>query len=128
MFGFGRRRGDAAFVVVRGEIVGVSFGRSTGGEGNQTTRYAVRVMVRPDGGAEFEVLINVKLRGTAGPMIGEETWVRYLPSAPRRAEFDRERIKDRCYDRVRDNPGLRVVVDTLYRHGDLPVSVFATAR
>jgi hypothetical protein len=129
MFGLGRRAGADA-VVVRGEIVRVDFGaqRGDGQSGAQTSRYTVRVLVLPDDASSFEALIKVKLRGTAGPMVGEETWVRYDPATPERIDFDRDRIKDRCYDRVRVNPGLRVVVDTLYRHGDSPVSVIATAR
>ncbi|GAA3275992.1 hypothetical protein Dvina_05045 [Dactylosporangium vinaceum] len=119
MFGLGRKPGANA-IVARGEIVHVELKEPIG--------YTVRVLVLPDSGASFEAEIKVRLRGTAGPMIGEETWVRYEPAARGRIEFDRERIKDRSYDRVRVNPGLRIVVDTLYRYGDQPVSVIATAR
>ncbi|WP_433214800.1 hypothetical protein ACQP00_04645 [Dactylosporangium sp. CS-047395] len=116
MFGFGRKPGANA-VTARGEIVRVDFGAKS--------NFTVRVLVMPDDTASFEADIKVRLRGTAAPMIGEETWVRY---APGRIDFDRDRIKDRSYDRVRTNPGLQNVVDTLYRHGDPPVSVIATAR
>ncbi|GAA4247573.1 hypothetical protein [Dactylosporangium darangshiense] len=129
MFGLGRGSGGDA-VTARGEIVHVEFGlQNVDGYGNaRASRYTVRVRVFPDDGGSFEASIKVKLRGTAGPMIGEETWVRYEPGKPGRINFDRERIKVRAYDRVQANPGLRVVVDTLYRHGDPPVSVIATAR
>ncbi|WP_432985769.1 hypothetical protein [Dactylosporangium sp. CA-233914] len=128
MFGLGRRAGANA-VTARGEIVHVGFGLQSGSpEHGQTARYTVRVLVFPEDGDSFEASINVKLRGTAGPMIGEETWVRYTPGQRGKVDFDRDRIRDRSYDRVRANPGLQVVVDTLYRHGDMPVSVIATAR
>ncbi|MFI5906656.1 hypothetical protein [Dactylosporangium sp. NPDC051541] len=129
MFGLGRKPGANA-VVARGEILHVDYGRQSGdAEGHaRTAQYTVRVLVLPDDGASFEASIKVKLRGTAAPMIGEETWVRYESGARGRIDFDRDRIKDRSYDRVRVNPGLRIVVDTLYRHGDPPVSVIATAR
>ncbi|MER7009247.1 hypothetical protein ABT297_40235 [Dactylosporangium sp. NPDC000555] len=129
MFGLGRRPGANA-VTARGEIVHVDFGLQNVDDHGHTraARYTVRVRVYPDGTAAFEASIKVKLRGTAGPMIGEETWVRYEPGSPERIDFDRDRIKDRSYDRVRANPGLRIVVDTLYRYGDPPVSVIATAR
>jgi hypothetical protein len=129
MFGFGRKPGAKA-VTARGEIAHVDFGpQNVDSHGNtQSSRYTVRVRVFPDAGASFEASIKVKLRGTAAPMIGEETWVRYEPANPARIDFDRDRIKDRSWDRVLANPGLRVVVETLYRHGDPPVSVIATAR
>ncbi|WP_432835120.1 hypothetical protein [Dactylosporangium sp. CA-092794] len=129
MFGFGRRPGATA-ITARGEIVHVDLGLQNVDDqgGTRTARYTVLVRVYPDGATPFEVAIKVKLRGTAGPMIGEETWVRYEPARPEKIDFDRDRIRDRAYDRVRTNPGLRVVVDTLYRHGDPPVSVIATAR
>ncbi|MEU7870187.1 hypothetical protein [Dactylosporangium sp. NPDC049140] len=129
MFGLGRKPGAQA-ITARGEIVHVDLGlQNVDGHGHaRSARYTVRVRVYPDDAASFEAAIKVKLRGTAGPMVGEETWVRYEPGAAGRIEFDRDRIKDRSYDRVLANPGLRVVVDTLYRHGDPPVSVIATAR
>lgn len=132
MFGLGRKPGANA-VTARGEIVHVDFGLDTVDAHGQAraSRYTVRVRVFPDDGPSFETSIKVKLRGTAGPMTGEETWVRYepgRPGRPGRVDFDRDRIKDRSYDRVRTNPGLRVVVDALYRYGDPPVSVIATAR
>ncbi|WP_433613613.1 hypothetical protein ACQP2P_04680 [Dactylosporangium sp. CA-139114] len=129
MFRLGRKPGAKA-ITARGEIVHVDFGSQhvDSHGGTQSIRYTVRVRVYPDDIASFEASIKIKLRGTAGPMIGEETWVRYEPGSPTRIDFDRDRIKDRSYDRVQANPGLRVVVDTLYRHGDPPVSVIATAR
>jgi hypothetical protein len=129
MFGLGRKPGATA-ITARGEIVHVDFGlQNVDAHGNsRASRYTVRVRVFPDDTASFETSIKVKLRGTAGPMIGEETWVRYEPADKARIEFDRDRIKARSYDRVRANPGLQIVVDTLYRHGDPPVSVIATAR
>ncbi|MET7395041.1 hypothetical protein ABZS66_16285 [Dactylosporangium sp. NPDC005572] len=129
MFGFGRKPGANA-VSARGEIARVDFGlQNVDSHGNTVAaRYTVGVQVFPDNGAPFMASISVKLRGTAGPMIGEETWVRYSPDKPDRIDFDRERIKVRAYDRVRANPGLKVVVDTLYTHGDPPISVIATAR
>ncbi|MGI5247279.1 hypothetical protein [Dactylosporangium sp. CA-139066] len=129
MFGLGRKPGANA-ITARGEIVHVDFGlQNVDAHGNsQASRYTVLVRVFPDGASEFEASIKVKLRGTAGPMIGEETWVRYDPADKKRIEFDRDRIRERAYDRVQVNPGLRIVVETLYRHGDPPVSVIATAR
>jgi hypothetical protein len=129
MFGLGRKPGATA-LTARGEIVHVDFGlQNVDAHGNsRASRYTVRVRVFPDGASWFEASIKVKLRGTAAPMIGEETWVRYEPADKARIDFDRDRIKDRAYDRLQTNPGLRVVVDTLYRHGDPPVSVIATAR
>lgn len=129
MFGFGRKPGANA-VTARGEIAHVDFGLQRVDQHGQTTAasYTVGVHVFPDGAAPFLASIRVKLRGTAGPMVGEETWVRYQPNDKERIDFDRDRIKVRAYDRVRANPGLKVVVDTLYTHGDPPVSVIATAR
>jgi len=124
MFGF-RRRPGAKAITARGEIVHVGYGpQHDDGHG----RYTVGIRVYPDAAPSFEATIKIRLRGTAGPMIGEETWVRYEPAAPGRIDFDRDRIRHRSYDRVLANPGLKVVVDTLYRHGDPPVSVIATAR
>ncbi|GAB3870073.1 hypothetical protein GCM10027610_131100 [Dactylosporangium cerinum] len=129
MFGFGRKPGAKA-VTARGEIAHVAFGlQSVDREGHtRAASYTVGVQVFPDGAAPFLASIKVKLRGTAGPMIGEETWVRYRPDDRQRIDFDRDRIKVRAYDRVRANPRLKIVVDTLYTHGDPPVSVIATAR
>lgn len=129
MFGLGRKPGANA-ITARGEIAHVDFGvQNVDQHGHTATaRYTVRVQVFPDGAAPFVASIKIKLRGTASPMIGEETWVRYRPEDRERIEFDRDRIKVRSYDRVRANPGLKIVVDTLYTHGDPPVSVIATAR
>jgi len=129
MFGLGRRPGANA-ITVRGEIAHVEFGLQTVDANGQSrsAQYTVGVQVFPDGAAPFLASIKIKLRGTAGPMIGEETWVRYPPNKPDRIDFDRDRIKARSYDRVLTNPGLKIVVDTLYTHGDPPVSVIATAR
>ncbi|GAA1522266.1 hypothetical protein GCM10009827_042990 [Dactylosporangium maewongense] len=129
MFGFGRKPGAKA-VSARGEIAHVDFGlQSVDQQGHtRSASYTVRVQVFPDGAAPFLASIKVKLRGTAGPMIGEETWVRYQPNDKERIDFDRDQIKLRAYDRVRANPALQLVVDTLYTHGDPPVSVIATAR
>ncbi|GAA2589767.1 hypothetical protein GCM10010399_19820 [Dactylosporangium fulvum] len=129
MFGLGRKPGANA-ITARGEIAHVEFGlQNVDSHGNtRASRYTVHVNVFPDDAAPFVASINVQLRGTAGPMIGEETWVRYQPGKPDRIDFDRDQIKLRAYDRVRANPGLKVVVDTLYSHGDPPISVIATAR
>ncbi|MEV6925982.1 hypothetical protein AB0M46_16015 [Dactylosporangium sp. NPDC051485] len=129
MFGLGRKPGANA-ISARGEIVHVGFGLQNVDEYGNTkaSRYTVRVRVYPDDASQFEADIKVKLRGTAAPMHGEETWVRYDPANRTRIDFDRDRIKTRTYDRAEANPGLRVVVDTLYRHGDPPISVIATAR
>jgi hypothetical protein len=129
MFGLGRKPGANA-ITARGEIAHVDFGlQNVDAHGNtRSARYTVRVHVFPDDAATFDATIKIRLRGTAAPMTGEETWVRYDPAHPGRVDFDRDRIRDRAYDRVRANPGLRIVVDTLYRHGDPPVSVIATAR
>jgi hypothetical protein len=129
MFGLGRKPGANA-ITARGEIVHVDFGLQNVDEhgSSRTTRYTVQVRVFPDDAPPFEASLKIKLRGTAAPMIGEETWLRYEPADRRRIDFDRDRIKDRAYDRIRANPGLRIVVETLYRHGDPPVSVIATAR
>ena len=129
MFGFGRKPAAQARTT-RGEIAHVDYGlQNTDAHGTaRLSRYTVRVTVFPDDSPSFEATIKIKLRGTAAPMIGEETWVRYDPGAPGRIDFDRDRIRDRSYDRAQANPGLRTIVDTLYRHGDPPVSVIATAR
>jgi hypothetical protein len=129
MFGFGRKPGVNA-VTARGEIAHVDFGlQHVDRQGHQrSANYTVRVQVFPDGAAPFLASIKVKLRGTAGPMIGEETWVRYHANDKERIDFDRDRIRVRAYDRVRANPALKLIVDTLYTHGDPPVSVIATAR
>lgn len=120
MFGLGRKPGANA-VTARGEIAHVDLGPDQ-------TRYTVGVQVFPDDAAPFLASIKVHLRGTAAPMLGEETWVRYRPDDKDRIDFDRDRIKVRAYDRVRANPALQRVVDTVYTHGDPPVSVIATAR
>jgi hypothetical protein len=129
MFGLGRKPGANA-VTARGEIAHVDFGlQNVDAHGHTlSSRYTVGVQVFPDDAAPFLASIKVKLCGTAGPMIGEETWVRYEPGKLERIDFDRDRIKARSYDRVLANPGLRIIVDTLYRYGDPPISVIATAR
>src|SRR4051794_19196711 len=109
MFGFGRKPGANA-VCARGEIAHVEFGLQHVDSQGQTraANYTVEVQVFPDGAAPFQASIKVKLRGTAGPMIGEETWVRYQANDKQRIDFDRDRIKVRAYDRVLANPALKI--------------------